>query len=108
MQSGYNEHGPAKLITHMLPKLNILRQNNSKSACVITPLSGLIKRTGFCATIWKPVRPTLSDPFAVSVSILCEMGIQLPLPKGAQLPNFRPVSVAANWLHGSTCHLVSR
>jgi len=28
-------------------------------------------------------------------------------PKGAQTPtNFRPISVAAKWLHGSRCHLV--
>ena len=29
-----------------------------------------------------------------------------PQPKGAQPPNFRPISVAAKWLHGSRCHLV--
>ena len=30
-----------------------------------------------------------------------------PPPKGHSLPpNFRPVSVAAKWLHGSRCHLV--
>ena len=29
-----------------------------------------------------------------------------PSPKGAQTPNFRPISVAAKWLHGSRCHLV--
>jgi len=34
------------------------------------------------------------------------MGIELPLPKGAQLPNFRPMSVAAKWLDGSRCHLL--
>ena len=33
-------------------------------------------------------------------------GDPLPLPKGAQPPNFRPISVAAKWLHGSRCHLV--
>ena len=33
-------------------------------------------------------------------------GTQLPLPKGAQPPNFRPISVAAKWLHESRCHLV--
>jgi len=27
-------------------------------------------------------------------------------PKGAQTPNFWPISVAAKWLHGSRCHLV--
>jgi len=27
-------------------------------------------------------------------------------PKGAQTPNFRPIPVAAKWLHGSRCHLV--
>ena len=27
-------------------------------------------------------------------------------PKRAQPPNFRPISVAAQWLHGSKCHLV--
>ena len=26
--------------------------------------------------------------------------------KGAQSPSFRPISVAAKWLHGSRCHLV--
>ena len=26
-------------------------------------------------------------------------------PKGAQTSNFRPISVAAKWLHGSRCHL---
>jgi len=29
-------------------------------------------------------------------------------PKGAQPPNFRPISVAAKWMHGSRCHLVWR
>jgi len=34
-------------------------------------------------------------------------GAQLFLPKGAQPPlNFRPISVAAKWLHGSRCHWV--
>ena len=27
-------------------------------------------------------------------------------PQRAQPPNFRPISVAAKWLHGSRCHLV--
>ena len=27
-------------------------------------------------------------------------------PKGTQTPNFRPISVAAKWLHGPRCHLV--
>ena len=31
-----------------------------------------------------------------------------PSPKGAQPPNFRPISVSAKWLHGSICHLVWR
>ena len=26
-------------------------------------------------------------------------------PKGTQSPNFRPMSVAANWLDGLRCHL---
>ena len=29
-----------------------------------------------------------------------------PPPKGHRSPNFRPISVAAKWLHGSRCHLV--
>jgi len=29
-----------------------------------------------------------------------------PPPKGHSPPNFRPISVAAKWLHGSRCHLV--
>ena len=33
-------------------------------------------------------------------------GDPAPLPKRAQPPNFRPISVAAKWLHGSTFHLV--
>ena len=37
---------------------------------------------------------------------LCLMGPSSPSPKGAQTPNFRPISVAAKWLHGSRCHLV--
>jgi len=32
---------------------------------------------------------------------------QVPLPKGAQPPNFRPMSVVAKWLDGLRCHLVS-
>ena len=35
-------------------------------------------------------------------------GPSSPSPKGAQPPNFRPISVAAKWLHGSRCHLVWR
>jgi len=33
-------------------------------------------------------------------------GLSSPSPKGAQPPNFRPISVVAKWLDGSTCHLV--
>jgi len=29
-----------------------------------------------------------------------------PPPKRGIAPNFRPISVAAKWLHGSRCHLV--
>jgi len=29
-------------------------------------------------------------------------------PKGAQSPNFHPISVVAKWLDGSICHLVGR
>jgi len=31
-----------------------------------------------------------------------------PHPKGNSHPNFRPIYVAAKWLHGSRCHLVRR
>ena len=33
-------------------------------------------------------------------------GTPLPLPKGAEFPNFRPMSIVAKRLHGSRCHLV--
>jgi len=33
-------------------------------------------------------------------------GPSSPSTKGAQPPNFWPISVAAKWLHGSRCHLV--
>jgi len=33
-------------------------------------------------------------------------GPSSPLPKGAQPPNFRPISVSTKWLHRSRCHLV--
>jgi len=36
------------------------------------------------------------------------MGTQLSLPKGAQPPNFRPISVVAKWLDGLRCNLVWR
>jgi len=35
-------------------------------------------------------------------------GDQLPLPQSGRAPNFRPISVVANWLDGSRCHLVGR
>jgi len=35
-------------------------------------------------------------------------GDPAPLPKGAQPPNFRPISVVAKWLDGSRCHMVWR
>jgi len=35
-------------------------------------------------------------------------GAQLPSPKGAEPPNFRPIYVVAKWLDGSRCHLVWR
>ena len=35
-------------------------------------------------------------------------GPSSPFPKGAQPPIFRPISVAAKWLHGLRCHLVWR
>jgi len=31
-----------------------------------------------------------------------------PFPKGAQPPNFRPISVVAKWLDGLRCHVVWR
>jgi len=40
---------------------------------------------------------------------LCYMETQLALPKkGAEPPNFRPMSVVAKRLNGSRCHLVRR
>jgi len=36
------------------------------------------------------------------------MRTQLPSHKGAEFPNFRPISVVVNWLDGSKCHLVWR
>jgi len=35
-------------------------------------------------------------------------GDPTPLPKGAQPPNFRPISVVAKYLDGLRCHLVWR
>jgi len=32
----------------------------------------------------------------------------LPPQKGVEPPNFRPISVVAEWLDGSICHLVGR
>ena len=34
--------------------------------------------------------------------------LQLPLSQRGRAPNFRPISIVAKWLHGSTCHLVWR
>jgi len=34
----------------------------------------------------------------LTLATLCKMGTQLPSPKGAQPPIFRPISVAAKWL----------
>ena len=49
---------------------------------------------------WRAGRP-LPWPHCVRWESSC------PSPKGAQPPpNFRPISVAAKWLHGSRCHLV--
>jgi len=31
-----------------------------------------------------------------------------PPQKGSKAPNYRPMSIAAKWLHGSRCHLVRR
>ena len=33
-------------------------------------------------------------------------GDPAPPPQMGTAPNFRPISVAAKWLHGSRCHLV--
>jgi len=89
----------------------------------------------FWATVSKTVRPMLSDRCPVlSVTLVhcgqtvgrikIKLGMQVglgpghtvldrnpaPLPKrGRALPNFRPISVAAKWLHGvhgSRCHFV--
>jgi len=80
----------------------------------------------FWATVCKIFWPTLS---VCDVGVLCQMvgrikmklGTQVglgtghivldedqapPPPKGHRPPNFRPISVAAKWLHGSRCHLV--
>ena len=33
-------------------------------------------------------------------------GDPAPIPQRGTAPNFRPIHVAAKWLHGSRCHLV--
>jgi len=38
--------------------------------------------------------------------IVLDGGHSSPSLKGAQLPNFRPISLVANWLDGLRCHLV--
>ena len=84
------------------------------------------------ATVCKTVRSMLSDRFPVcDVGVLwpngltdqdeswragrsrswphcVRWGLSSPSPKGTQPPIFRPISVAAKWLHGSKCHLVLR
>jgi len=50
---------------------------------------------------WHAVRPR---PWPHCV----RWGPSSPPPKGHSLTNFRPISVAAKWLHGSRCHLVWR
>ena len=89
---------------------------------------------GIWATVCKTVCPMLSDrcPVLPVTFVYCgqtvgrnkmKLGKQVglgrghivldadpaPLPKGAHpQSNFRPISVAAKWLHGSRCHLVWR
>ena len=86
------------------------------------------------ATVCQTVRPMLWDrcPFCLSVMLvscgqtvgwikmkLCMQvdlvpghivldGTQLLSPKGAQPPNFQPMSIVAKQLNGSRCHLVWR
>jgi len=93
-------------------------------------------RMQFCwATICKTVHPMLSDRClsctACNVGVLWPNGLtdqdetwhagrprpwphcvrwgpSSPSPKETQPPNFRPISVAAKWLHRSRCHLLWR
>ena len=93
------------------------------------------RKQSFGATVCKTVRPMLSVRCLSCLSV-CNVGVlwpngwtdqdetwragrprpwphcvrwgpSSPFPKEAQPPpNFRPISVAAKWLHGSRCHLV--
>ena len=82
----------------------------------------------FWATVCKTVRPMLSDHCPVCPvrlwhswtvakrldgsrwNLACRLGRDPAPPplKGLSPPNFRPISVAAKWLHGSRCRLVWR
>jgi len=55
----------------------------------------------FWATVCKTVRHMLSDRCPICLS--CPV---VSCPKGAQPPNFRPMSVVAKRQDGSRCHLV--
>jgi len=117
-----------------LDKIHNCSRNTTHSARNLG-FSSLINTLPFWATVCKTVRPMLSVRCLSVLSCpVCDVralwpngstdqdetwhagrprpwphcvrwGPSYPSPKG-HTPNFRPISVAAKWLHGSRCHLV--
>jgi len=59
-----------------------------------------------CGQTVERIKMKLSMQVGLSPAHTVLDGNPAPPPQGVQLPNFRPISVAAKWLHGSKCHLV--
>jgi len=115
--------------------VNFLLTSNPKQLISFSFSTKELTLFTFWATVCKTVRPMLSDRclsvlFILSVTFMhcgqmvgwikMKLGMQVgldpghivldrdpaPLPQRGTTPSFRPISVAAKWLHGSRCHLV--
>ena len=60
----------------------------------------------YCGQTAGWIKMVLGMQLGLGLGLIVLDGDPAPLPIGAYPPNFRPTSVAAKWLHESTCHLV--
>ena len=62
-----------------------------------------------CGQMSRLIKLPLGREVGLNPSDFVLDGDPVPFPqKGAEPPNFRPISVVAKWLDGSRCHLVGR
>jgi len=113
---------PAKRGTAPPPQFSVHVYCGQTAGWTNTPLGTEVGLgSGYIVLDGDPVAPRngYSSPPMFSAHLYCghghpsqphcvRWGPSCPPPKGAQHPNFWPISVAAKWLHGSRCDLVWR